>query len=121
MTGQLPGFIVTIDQSGFFRATPPSGSSFKTMLTTVDHLREVMEGAECSRLLLDLSRVEPPGLVEQAIFGEHLARNLSHCDKVASLVAHGMRTGTSEHVAQRLNLPLRVFTDEREAIGWLTS
>lgn len=121
MTGELAGFVVTTEPSGFIRATVPSESSFQWMLAAVDHLKERMEGAECARVLIDLSRVLPPGLVEQAILGEHLARNLSHCVKVASLVAHGTRTGTSEHVAQRLNLALRVFTDEREAIGWLTS
>lgn len=121
MNGQLAGFVVTTDPTGFVRATVPSGSSFKWMLAAVDHLMEVMQGAVRSRVLLDLSRVQPPGLVEQAILGEHLARKLSKCDKVASLVAHGTRTGASEHVAQRLNLSLRVFTDEREAIAWLTS
>lgn len=122
MNGHLAGLVVTTDPGGFTRATAPSRVSLQWMLAAVDHLVEITKGSESSRVLLDLSRVmQPPGLVEQAIIGEHLARKLSHCAKVASVVADGTRTGTSERVAHRLDLALRVFTGEREAIAWLRS
>lgn len=122
MNGKLAGFVVNTDPCGFFRATVPSHVTLQWLLAAVDHLEELTKHTERPRVLSDLSRVvQPPGRVEQAIFGEHLARKLSHCYKVASLVALGTRTGTSEQVAQRLNLALRVFTEEGEAIGWLTN
>lgn len=121
MSGQLAGLVIATDPSGFIRATVPSGSSFQWMLAAVENLKEAVEHGACSRALVDLSCVRPPGLVEQAILGEHLARALSRCEKIASVVAHGTRTGTSEQVAQRLNLALRVFTNEPDAIAWLTN
>lgn len=121
MSGQLAGLVITTDPRGFIRATVPSTRSFQWMLAAVEPLKVAIERGACSRALLDLSCVQPPGVVEQAILGEHLARRLSQCEKVASVVAHGTRTGTSEQVAQRLNLALRVFTSETDAIAWLTS
>lgn len=121
MTGQPLGFHVTSDSGGFIRVSVPCDRSFQWMLAAVDRLKDVLDRGVRLRVLLDLSCVQPPGLVEQAILGEHLARKLSHCDKVASLVSQGTRTGTSEQVAQRLNLALRVFTVEADAIAWLTN
>lgn len=114
--------VVVVDARGFLRATAPAVVTLQLLLAAVDYVEGMTKHTQGSRVLLDLSQVvRPPGMVEQTIFGEHLARHLAHCDKVASVVALGTRTGISEQVAQRLNLALRVFTDESDAIAWVTS
>jgi hypothetical protein len=121
--GIPPGLVVVTDPRGFLRATVPDSVSLQWLLAAVDQVESVTRRTPHSRVLLDLSQVARPpgGVVEQSIVGEHIARHLAHCRKVASLVAHGTRTGVTEQVAQRLNLPLRVFIDEGDAIAWLTS
>jgi hypothetical protein len=118
-----PSLVVDIDARGFVRATVPDAVSLQWLLVAVDHVEAVTRQRPHSRVLLDLSQVlrPPGGVVEQTIVGEHIARHLAHCHKVASFVAQDTRSGITEQVAQRLNLPLRVFVDEDEAIAWLTS
>jgi hypothetical protein len=118
-----PELVLETDARGFLRATVPDAVSLQWLLAAVDRVEAVTRQVPHSRVLLDLSQVlqAPGGLVEQTIVGEHIARHLAHCDKVASFVAQGTRSGITEQVAQRLNLALRVFVDEGPAIAWLTS
>lgn len=123
MDGLPPGLLVMSDARGFLRATVPDAVSLQWLLAAADHVEAVTRRTPQARVLLDLSKVQQPpgGIVEQTIVGEHIARHLAHCHRAASLVAAGTRTGITEQVARRLNLPLRVFVDEVDAIAWLTS
>jgi hypothetical protein len=121
MSGQPTGLVVISDPQGFLRATVCHHLSLQGMLAVVDDLEARTKGGDSPRILLDLFYVQPPGPVEQPIVGEHMARHLSQCHKVASIVAPGTRTGISEQVARRLHLDLRVFTSEADGVAWVTS
>lgn len=56
---------------------------------------------------------------EQVFLGELVGRNLSHLDRLASVVPAQRITRRSEGAAQQLGVQLRVFTDEDEARQWL--
>ncbi|RYY73128.1 MAG: hypothetical protein EOO24_46630, partial [Comamonadaceae bacterium] len=51
--------------------------------------------------------------------GTHVAKHLSHLDRVASIVRLDERKGTSEKAAQKMGLHLRTFTDRDEALAWI--
>jgi hypothetical protein len=51
--------------------------------------------------------------------GEAAAHQLKHLDRLASIVPAGQITRTSEKVARKQGLQLRVFTSMTEAIRWL--
>lgn len=56
---------------------------------------------------------------EQVFLGELVGRNLSHLDRLASVVPAQRITRRSEGAAQQLGVQLRVFTGEAEARQWL--
>jgi len=119
-----PSSTVTLlaDPAGFLRATAPAGVTLRWLLAAVDELHQATIGRAGAKLLVDLRAINPPpSPVEQSILGEHVARQLAHLDKLASLVAEGTRTGMSERVARQLHLDLHVFTSEPDAVRWLTS
>jgi hypothetical protein len=115
-----PEVLLVPDDAGFVRVTCPPEVSLRWLLAAIDQVRAATERARGLRILVDLSAVaSPPGRTEQLLVGEHVARQLAHVEKLASLVAPGTRSGLSEAVARRLRLNLRVFTSQAEAIGWL--
>jgi len=70
--------------------------------------------------LADLREVQGSlAFTEHFRIGEQVSRQLSHLQKVASVVPPSRRTGTSERVSQRMGMRLRVFEDIDEAIRWL--
>lgn len=114
------GVSVAQEADGLLRITLPPRIAFAGLLATIDFVRDLTRSHPHARLLLDLRRIDPaPGLVEQAIIGEHLAREMQHAGKLASVVAPGTRTGTTERVARGFNLDLRVFESEAEALRWI--
>lgn len=114
------GVSVAQERDGLLRVTLPPQLAFAGFLATIDFLRDVTRAQPRARLLLDLRAVDPPpGIVEQAIIGEHLAREMQHAWKLASVVAPGTRTGTTERVARGFRLDLRVFESEAEALRWI--
>ena len=122
MAAPIPTVTVLADPAGFLRASAPAGASLRWLLAAIDELRQATIGRTAAKLLVDLRAVNPPpSAVEQSIIGEHVAHQLAHLHKLASLVAEGTRTGMSERVARSLHLDLHVFTSEPDAIRWLTS
>jgi hypothetical protein len=72
------------------------------------------------RILVDLTQVQEQFTsTDHLSIGDQAALNLGHLEKIASVVAEGRRKGTSEQVAGRRGVTLRVFTSEREAMAWL--
>jgi hypothetical protein len=53
--------------------------------------------------------------------GEAAAKHLKHLERLASLVPENQITRTSEKVAVKQGLQLRVFTSMTEAIRWLSA
>lgn len=73
------------------------------------------------RVLFDLRGVRTlTTFTEHYAIGEEAARQLAHLHRVASLVEPHRITRASEKTARQSGLNLTVFTDEAEAIGWLT-
>lgn len=119
MSAQFSEVIAIEELDGFMRVGVSAGATFRSLLHGIDTIAAGMHGRDAVRVLIDLSRVTPPGPVEQAILGEHVARQLSRAERIASLVATGTKTGISGRVAQGLGLQLQTFTSEAEAVQWL--
>ena len=73
------------------------------------------------RLLVDLLGVENRfRFTDHFQIGEEAALRLKHLERVASVVPEDQITHTSEKVAVKKGLQLRVFTSMTEATHWLT-
>jgi hypothetical protein len=74
------------------------------------------------RVLVDLLDVENDfKFTDHFQIGEAAARELKHLDRLASVVPASQITRTSEKVALKQGLQLRVFTSMSEAIHWLSA
>ena len=72
-----------------------------------------------SRILFDLQRLEGDmHIAGQMQIGEHVAQWMAHL-RVASVVPTSKLTRTSEKVARRQGVPLRVFDTRPSAVAWL--
>lgn len=56
---------------------------------------------------------------EQVFLGELVGQNMSHLDRLASVVPPERITRRSEGAAQQLGVQLRVFASDQEATQWL--
>ena len=73
------------------------------------------------RVLVDLLEVQNEfKFTDHFQIGEAAARELKHLERLASVVPAGQITHTSEKVAVKQGLRLRVFTSMSEAIRWLS-
>ena len=73
------------------------------------------------RVLFDLRGVRTlKTFTEHYAVGEEAARQLRHLHRIASLVPPDRITRASEKTARQSGINLTVFTDEGEAIAWLT-
>jgi hypothetical protein len=74
------------------------------------------------RALVDLRKVVGALTpTEQVFLGELVAQDLSHLEKIASIVPQALVTHNSENAAQQLGMRLRVFTSKEDAVLWLTT
>lgn len=74
-----------------------------------------------TRVLLDLLDVENDfRFTDHFQIGEAAARELKHLERIATIVLASQITRTSEKVAVKQGLQLRVFTSMTEAIRWLS-
>jgi len=79
-------------------------------------------GWQTKRALFDLRAVQTlTTFTDHYAIGEEAARQLSHLQRVASLVEPQRLTRASEKTAQRSGMNLVIFTDEAEAVAWLTA
>ena len=95
----------------------PSLGQFLSFL----HLMRVeTSGWLARRVLFDLREVRTlTTFTDHYAVGEEAARQLSHLQRVASLVLPNRITRASEKTAQRSGMNLIVFTDEASAVDWL--
>jgi hypothetical protein len=95
--------------------------TLQDLLSLVDEVAAVTRERGIGRVLFDLTFVEEsPDEEGQAALGAHAARQLAHLERIASVVPPDKRTGRSERAARDAGADLSVFTDEREAVAWLT-
>lgn len=73
------------------------------------------------RVLVDLLEVENEfKFTDHFQIGEAAAKQLKHLERLASIVPADQITRTSEKVAIKQGLQLRVFTSMTEAVRWLS-
>jgi hypothetical protein len=73
------------------------------------------------RVLVDLLELENKfKFTDHFQIGEAAAKQLKHLERLASIVPASQITHTSEKVALKQGLQLRVFTSMTEAIRWLS-
>ena len=110
---RLPAY-VRVDVAG-----PTSIRDFVELISTVG--QETVYWSD-RRVLVDLRQVEGALTpTEQIFLGELVAQDLSHIERMASVVPPEQITYNSERAAQELGAQLRVFDDEAEAIAWITA
>lgn len=74
------------------------------------------------RVLFDLRGVRTlTTFTEHYAVGEEVARQLAHLTRIASVVPPDRITRASEKTAQQAGVNLTVFTEEGEAVRWLTA
>jgi hypothetical protein len=74
------------------------------------------------RALVDLRKVVGELTApEQVFLGELVAQDLSHLEKIASVVPEALVTHNSETAAQQMGMRLRVFSRKEDAVAWLTA
>lgn len=110
-----------IRQPGYVRvnvAGPTSIRDFVELISTVG--QETVFWSD-RRVLVDLRQVEGALTpTEQIFLGELVAQDLSHIERMASVVPPAEITHNSERAAQELGSQLCVFDDEADALAWLT-
>lgn len=100
-------------------AGPASIRAFVELISTVG--RETVYWSD-RRVLVDLRQVEGALTpTEQVFLGELVAQDLSHIERMASVVPPAEITHNSERAAQQLGAQLQVFDSEAEATAWLTA
>jgi hypothetical protein len=73
------------------------------------------------RALVDLRKVVGELTPQEQVFlGELVAQDLSHLEKIASIVPEALITHNSENAAQQMGMRLRVFSCKEDAVAWLT-
>lgn len=78
-------------------------------------------GWPVKRVLFDLRGVRSlTTFTEHYAIGEEVARQLGHLHRIASVVPADRITRASEKTARQAGVNLTVFTDETQAIAWLT-
>jgi hypothetical protein len=100
-------------------AGPTSIRDFVELVSTVG--QETVFWSD-RKVLVDLRQVEGELTpTEQIFLGELVAQDLSHIQRMASVVPPRQLTRNSEMAAQQLGSQLRVFDNEAEAIAWIKS
>ncbi|MDB5941863.1 MAG: hypothetical protein JWQ13_1429 [Ramlibacter sp.] len=100
-------------------AGPTSIRDFVELVSTVG--QETVFWSD-RKVLVDLRQVEGELTpTEQIFLGELVAQDLSHIQRMASVVPPRQLTRNSEKAAQQLGSQLRVFDNEAEAIAWIKS
>ena len=97
---------------------PTSIRDFVELISTVG--QETVYWSD-RKVLVDLRQVD--GVLstnEQIFLGELVAQNLTHIERMASIVPAEQVTHNSERAAQQLGTQLRVFDNEGDAIAWLS-
>ena len=105
----------------YLTATLSGPSQLQDFFSAIDSLAEETKARGVTRLLVDLRAVtEQFRFTDHFAIGERTLWRLGHLERVASVVPEGRRTGTSEKVANRQGVWLRVFTSEPDAVAWLS-
>jgi hypothetical protein len=79
-------------------------------------------GWQVRRVLFDLRGIETlTTFTEHYSIGGEAARQLAHLQRVAALLEPHRITRAGEKTAQREGMNLVAFTDEAEAVAWLTA
>lgn len=96
----------------------PSLGQFLSFLSLVS---VETSGWPVKRVLFDLRGVRSlTTFTEHYAIGEEVARQLGHLHRIASVVPADRITRASEKTARQAGVNLTVFTDETQAIAWLT-
>ena len=100
-------------------AGPTSIKDFVELISTVG--QETVFWSD-RKVLVDLREVEGVlSTTEQIFLGELVAQNLTHIERMASIVPAEQVTRNSERAAQQLGTQLRVFDREADAIAWINA
>lgn len=98
-------------------AGPTSIGDFVALISTVG--QETVYWSD-RRVLVDLRRVEGAlSETEQVFLGELVAQDLSHIERMASVVPSEQITRNSETAARERGSQLRVFDNQADALAWL--
>ncbi len=99
-------------------AGPTSIKDFVDLISTVG--QETVYWSD-RKVLVDLREVEGVlSTTEQIFLGELVAQNLTHIERMASIVPAEQVTHNSERAAQQLGTRLRVFDNEADAVAWIS-
>lgn len=117
----MPLDVHTAHEDSYLAARVSGPAVLSDIFNMIAMLGETTLGSGVRRLLVDLREVQETfRFTDHFAMGERAARDLAHLERVASLVQPSRRTGASERVANKAGVTLRVFTDQAQAIAWLS-
>jgi hypothetical protein len=91
------------------------------IIALIGDIAGISLGSGERRVLVNLLAVhEGLKFTDHYSVGEEVVRQLSHLERLASVVPADRRTQTSEKVANAKGMRLRVFTTVPDAMAWLT-
>ncbi len=111
-----------IRHPGYVRVNAAGPTSIRDFVELIATIGQETVFWSDRRVLLDVRQVEGSlTTTEQVFLGELVAQDLSHIQRMASVVPPAQITHNSERAAQALGSQLRVFVSEAEATAWLTA
>lgn len=117
----MSGLEVSVHRLPEFTSVRLSGpATLEDYVALIGRVAEESRRAGDRRMLVD--QLDIPGTLkftDHFRIGEEVVRHLQHLERLATVVAPDKITRTSEKVAQRHGMQLRVFTSMNDAIHWL--
>ena len=116
----MPFAITHHRQPEYVRFLPTGTATIQDFVELVDTVEAETIFWSDRNALFDLRGIDGELSPEEQVFlGELVGRNLSHLDRLASVVPAQRITRRSEGAAQQMGVHLRVFADDHEAAQWL--
>lgn len=106
--------------AGYVRVQVAGPASIREFVELVSTIGQETVYWSDRRVVVDLRQVEGALTpTEQIFLGELVAQDLTHIERMASIVPPDRLTRNSERAAQQLGSQLRVFDDEAQALAWI--
>ncbi|MEZ0307279.1 MAG: STAS/SEC14 domain-containing protein [Ramlibacter sp.] len=130
MTAQSAGYhlpdmpleITFDDKTPYLSVKAVGRATLGDMITMIEAVADEAKRRGLNRVLVDQTAIEEDfKFTDHFAIGAHVANVCREFERAASVVRADRRTGTSEVVAQKQGVQLRVFTSFDVADSWLRS
>jgi hypothetical protein len=112
--------LTVTNNPGYLSVAAAGSATLDDMFDMINQVAVSVAQFGASKVLVDQTKIQEDfRFTDHFAIGERVVMVFHHMDKAASVVRPDRRTGTSEKVAQKQGVQLRVFTSKDEAVAWL--